>query len=779
MYDVKQFKPALYILLALGFAGFCLSVGAPTLFLLAIALLSYNAWRVRTDRFQPAPRWLVNIVTILAVVYVGSKMIRGSAAVAIIPIGEFLILLQLIKLYEQRSNRDYAQLLVLSLLLIVAAMISSGSLLLGLITIAHLLLSLYCCLLFHLKVETDHAREQMGLDEKRISPMTLRQDQRFLNKSMTRLTGFVSLVAIGMSVFVFLFFPRLPSGSLLGMPSLNPTQAQTGFSENVDFQGVSRIAQNNAIVAYIDIQRNGEPAPLGYYYFRGQTYDDYDNDPESRTRYTWRRDRRSALDQQRNASAQREELLVDPQPGADFWNVTFRELKPTGTNILFGMGWPTSIRIDSATRNLPILFQVSDGIIVASEPLRGSTRYTLTAQDLLPAYTAEGLRIDTPDGKPRQFAATPAGQLEKLRYQLEIHPDRIDPLIREYALRASREPDGAELHPLVQPGLATDVNERIAGNIERFLLSKEYSYTLDLTTTRSVNDVGDPVALFLDKWKKGHCEYFASSMVLMCQSLGVPARLVTGFKVDEFNNVGGYWVMRESQAHAWVEVLTPRGWIRFDPTNSGESATVAAQPGFWKSVGNFFEYLDQAWASNVVAYDASSRTSLLERVEGQMQNSVARTSNLLSDSKSNLGSFKSLNLYSISSLIILVSLVLLGVGLAIAVGVYLFQQWQLRRRAHRIGLGELDPNTQIALARQLGFFDQLVRNLERRNVKRQPHQTPLEFSQSLSFLPAESHRMIVRLTELFYRIRFGQLQVKPDLRRRLTKLVDRLEDKLG
>ena len=85
-----------------------------------------------------------------------------SLVAPILLIGHFLVLLQLVKLYEQRANRDYAQLIVLSLLLMVAAAINTASLLFGLMFIAYLFLSLYCCLLFHLKVETDTARAALA-----------------------------------------------------------------------------------------------------------------------------------------------------------------------------------------------------------------------------------------------------------------------------------------------------------------------------------------------------------------------------------------------------------------------------------------------------------------------------------------------------------------------------------------------------------------------------------------------------------------------------------------
>ena len=56
----------------------------------------------------------------------------------------------------------------------------------------------------------------------------------------------------------------------------------------------------------------------------------------------------------------------------------------------------------------------------------------------------------------------------------------------------------------------------------------------NLTDTTLLNDE-DPMVAFLYRFKRGHCEYFAGAMTLMCQSLGIPARMVIGFKCDEFN----------------------------------------------------------------------------------------------------------------------------------------------------------------------------------------------------------------------------------------------------
>ena len=81
-----------------------------------------------------------------------------------------------------------------------------------------------------------------------------------------------------------------------------------------------------------------------------------------------------------------------------------------------------------------------------------------------------------------------------------------------------------------------------------------YGYTLDL---RRVED-GDPVADFLFNMREGHCEYFASAMVLMLRSRRVPARLVNGFQMGEYNEAADVYTVRQSDAHSWVEAYFPR-----------------------------------------------------------------------------------------------------------------------------------------------------------------------------------------------------------------------------
>jgi hypothetical protein len=82
----------------------------------------------------------------------------------------------------------------------------------------------------------------------------------------------------------------------------------------------------------------------------------------------------------------------------------------------------------------------------------------------------------------------------------------------------------------------------------------------------------DAVEYFLFEQRRGYCEQFSSSLAVMARSLGIPARVATGYAPGEYNPFTGYYDVRASDAHAWVEVYFPGyGWSTFDPTPSFDS----------------------------------------------------------------------------------------------------------------------------------------------------------------------------------------------------------------
>ncbi len=114
-------------------------------------------------------------------------------------------------------------------------------------------------------------------------------------------------------------------------------------------------------------------------------------------------------------------------------------------------------------------------------------------------------------------------------------------------------------------------------------LQHNYRYTLDLPPVPSGRD---PVDWFLFDVKTGYCEQFATAETLMLRSLGIPARLVTGYSTGDYDSMLDQAVVRERDAHAWTEVwFAHHGWVPVDPT-PGVSPLAATQfPSHWAAGG--------------------------------------------------------------------------------------------------------------------------------------------------------------------------------------------------
>ncbi len=150
-----------------------------------------------------------------------------------------------------------------------------------------------------------------------------------------------------------------------------------------------------------------------------------------------------------------------------------------------------------------------------------------------------------------------------------------------------------------------------AANIERYLKTR-YAYTLDLTGAPQA----DPLANFLFVRRAGHCEYFAAAMTVMLRSIGIPSRYVGGFLPGEFNDVGGDYIVRESDAHTWVEVYFPSyGWITFDPTPPGNGPNT----GLFSRLGLDWDWFQFAWSEWIVNYDFTHQISLAENLQKSTQ----------------------------------------------------------------------------------------------------------------------------------------------------------------
>lgn len=123
-----------------------------------------------------------------------------------------------------------------------------------------------------------------------------------------------------------------------------------------------------------------------------------------------------------------------------------------------------------------------------------------------------------------------------------------------------------------QPDLSGADTARLVSAVQERLRSGGYRYTLD----PGVYGEHSADEFWFDR-KEGFCEHIASSFVILMRALGVPARIVTGYQGGELNPVDGFFVVRQSDAHAWAEVwMAGRGWQRVDPTGSVAPGRVGA-----------------------------------------------------------------------------------------------------------------------------------------------------------------------------------------------------------
>jgi hypothetical protein len=229
-----------------------------------------------------------------------------------------------------------------------------------------------------------------------------------------------------------------------------------------------------------------------------------------------------------------------------------------------------------------------------------------------------------------------------------------------------------------------------------------------------------------------------------------------------------------------VEVFTKEGWETFDPTSEFDSIEQARHAGFWQKVKHVVDFLQFSYGNTIITYSNEDRASLLQNTEAAMVKAAVGSSGRMGRlSLPHLDQLlASTRYWAISWGVILGVMVALALASLALVARYLREKWTLRRRAARIGIMALPREEQLRLARELEFYDNLLSALGRHRISRKPHQTPLEFSQSLLFLPAGAYETILRLTELFYKIRYGKAQLTPARQKLVKSVMARLQSEL-
>jgi hypothetical protein len=226
---------------------------------------------------------------------------------------------------------------------------------------------------------------------------------------------------------------------------------------------------------------------------------------------------------------------------------TFRVLRPLPGVI--NAAYP----IESLYAPVSALREDAYGTFHTPGPLRSGQTYSVVSY--LPNLTPDVLRKDS---------------------SLDVLPDHLSAYIDMGPLSAR-----AVQLALTVTSEATDYYSAVMA-ITTYL-QRNYRYTLDLPPVPSGRD---PVDWFLFDARKGYCEQFATAATLLLRSLGIPARLATGYATGDYDPVLDQAVVREHDAHAWVEVWFPHhGWVPVDPTPGVSPLAATRFPEHWAAGG--------------------------------------------------------------------------------------------------------------------------------------------------------------------------------------------------
>lgn len=503
------------------------------------------------------------------------------------------------------------------------------------------------------------------------------------------------LMVLAGSFLIFFLLPRVSSRYL---SAYAPTSdVSTGFSDRVQLGRIGQIQQSSVVVMHIEIQDDMQGAyDLKW---RGVALSNFDG--KAWTNFYEQTPLRSSSD-----GSYRLAPFAATRSAFARRSIHYHVLmEPLGTNVFF-----LAERAQSLTGNFR---QVSMDA--------GGSVYDLDADHPINRYEAESL-LSEPDSDELRLAANlpPPGMEQYLK---------LPPL----DLRI------AKLAEDITANAPSNYDKAVA--IERYL-STHFGYTLELPSRLP----SDPLANFLFERKKGHCEYFASSMAVMLRSLRIPSRIVTGFRGGEFNDLTGQYVIRARDAHSWVEAYFPgSGWVSFDPTPAGALPTRTG----WSRMQLYVDAAASFWREWIVNYDVNHQRSL-------GKNAATNSRQLLEDLRAWLGRQHRAFLRSARRVHRHISdfpMHWLAGATAIAallLALFNFRRLLRRFRDHRLRTHPARaPRESAAL-----WYDRMVGRMARQGWRKSPSQTPLEFVVAIQ--QAALQKKVARFTRAYESARFGE-----------------------
>ncbi len=394
-----------------------------------------------------------------------------------------------------------------------------------------------------------------------------------------RIAGTTALLGAPIMVVLFMLFPRL--APLWGTPG-DAMSGRSGLSDRMAVGSIASLALDDSVA--LRIRFEDAPPQQPELYFRGPVLSTFDG-------REWR--------PLRSSFSPRQQLTPD--------------LRVSGPPVRYEVTLepkhhPWLLVLD-ATPNAPQLSSPQPGNVprmtpelqwLASEPINDLLRYSAVSYP--------------------QFRHGPSDASDTLRNHPGLAdflalPFNFNPRTLQLAVELKRDTPGADARDLINTVIAR-------------LRSGGYSYTLEpgVFGTHSADE------FWFDK-KEGFCEHIASSFVILMRALGIPARIVTGYQGGERNAIDSFWIVRQSDAHAWAEIwLAGQGWVRVDPTAAVAPSRVGTlqrlqapsgvlgtaintlSPGLSLQLRAMWEAVNNAWNQRILNYTQNKQLNLLRNL---------------------------------------------------------------------------------------------------------------------------------------------------------------------
>ena len=567
----------------------------------------------------------------------GNKADQNNGDTAMAAVAQLLVLVQAILMLQKKNRRIFEQLGVFCLLDLVVGAVFGNTIAFGLLMIPLCVTAALALSLLAVVSASEGLNNLEGPDPKipgskrtpthsveKTITVTSPDGARSIAAASSRLP-LLAILSVGPSVILLatVFFYLLPR---TGNAARDSSQGKTlvGFNDQVNLKQIGKMQQNPAIAlrANITNRKTGKPYKIvGDLYFRGKVLEHYEVLPARRgvTSAQW-----TSIPLGRLGSGK--PLPLEPNPSrpseTNFYDVTDFDVTCSAMRSpsLFSPAPYHRSGFNSDAAHLPdrwTLVRTAPGTLSHHPRLRykfASHAFKDGLQTELIARFAIGDSTQQPDPSVRASEQLSFSERETEDYVANLLEYNVDDIPSAAAF--SERFSGTD-----QANTPNDYD--LAKSLERYLASSpDFSYTLDLSA-ESIPGV-DPLEQFLSFDKRGHCQYFAAALVMMLRSQSIPARLVVGYKTNEYNDLANQYVARQMHAHAWVEALIDRSqidsnrniygqpksaqyWLRLDPTPS--SSVTTNRPS---RVTQVLDVAQNAWEDYVVDMDRTRQeTSLI------------------------------------------------------------------------------------------------------------------------------------------------------------------------